>query len=155
MQDSDDEVDGQKRKKNSPGRRRRKANLSDSISKDSKGIVDHLTKRPTTSDFRKAGSISPLKKDCKSVCKKRKRYSVKRTKKPKKLLNDIEKCDADDEEKQKDIFKTDLTDGQVKGFVDELSECEENVPMQDLHEDEKDLKSNSPEHQTAESESGK
>lgn len=104
-----------------------------------------------------------MKKDCKSVCKKRK-YAVRRTKKTKKLESEIEKCDvdvdvdvdidadADDEEKQKDIYKPGSNDGQVKRFVDELSECEENVAIQDSHDI---LKSNSPEHQTAESESGK
>lgn len=39
----------------------------------------------------------------------------------------------------------------MKRFLDELSECEENVTAQDSRHN---LKSNSPEHQTAESESG-
>lgn len=92
-----------------------------------------------------------MKKGCKSECNKRK-YPVKRTKKSKKLINEIEKCDADDENKQKDVFKSGSMETQVKRFLDESSECEESVATRDLQDN---LKSNSPEQQTAESESGK
>lgn len=57
----------------------------------------------------------------------------------------------DDENKMKDdAFKPGSSQAQVKSFADESSECEE-ITAQDSNDN---LKSNSPEHQTAESESG-
>lgn len=149
FKDTDDEVDGQKRKKNLPGRRR-KQTLSDSASKNSKR---DLTGKLSTAAEHSKNESSPTKKG--SAGKARK-YSLKRTRKPKKSISENEeKCDdADDDDKQKDSdsFKPGSIEGQVKRFFDESSECEETAAAQDSNDH---LKSNSPEHQTAESESGK
>lgn len=139
-QETDDEVDGQKRKKKSP--RRKKQVLS--VSKDPKH-----TRAPDTA---KNERMIINKKDNKLACKKRK-YPPKRRKKPGKIVNENDKCDVDVvRENKEDTCKPGSSDGQVKRFLDESSECEESVVVSEMNDN---LKVTSPEQQTAESESGK
>lgn len=150
FQDTDEEVDGKRKtKKKTPRQRKPQTEKNDKDLKDSHkaGFSKKLNRLST--------SPSSSKKDLKSVYRKRSN-SVKKSKDKKlKKIDDI-KCEYD-EEIEKNI-KPGSTEGQTKRLMEDSVEWEMEDNLEDnaaISEDAAEyIKHNSPEQQTAESESG-